>query len=62
MIAPFVMIAPLVKLVPFLRDLVLVECSPASCAACHHNLTGNVNGICSERGTPLPANHPNRDQ
>ena len=56
------MIAPLVKLVPFLRDLVLVECSPASCAACHHNLTGNVNGICSERGTPLPANHPNRDQ
>lgn len=54
------MIAPFVMLVPFLRDLVIVECSPDYCATCHYNLTGNVSGICPECGTPLPANHPNR--
>jgi len=55
-------VAPFVMLVPFLRDLVIVECSPDYCAACHYNLIGNQSGICPECGTPVPSKHPIQGQ
>jgi hypothetical protein len=56
------MAAPFVMLLPFLRDLEIVECSPDYCVHCHYNLTGNVSGICPECGTPIPAAHPNQGE
>lgn len=27
---------------------------PECCGTCHYNLTGNISGVCSECGTPIP--------
>lgn len=33
---------------------------PGHCQRCGYDLTGNVTGVCSECGMPLPENRPGR--
>jgi rubrerythrin len=42
----------LFEILPFLREITVVERSPFCCPSCGYNLTGNESGICPECGTP----------
>lgn len=52
------LLIPFLLMLPFLRDLVVVECAPDYCIKCYYNLTGNTSGRCPECGTRIPQQHP----
>ncbi len=52
------LVFPFLWLLPFLRDLEVLERSPDYCARCGYNLKGNVSGICPECGIRIPSRPP----
>ena len=50
-----VVLLAILVLLPWLRDIKVVERSPFCCKSCGYNLTGNQSGVCPECGTPISA-------